>query len=307
MKNIKINLLVLLFISCPVTAQSSAKSKKNTIFKTSGKVIKNSILSIPSDFVFMGKEVSNDWKRTAYYTGGIIGLIALDKVTTKFYQENIETSIDYKLPNINLIGAGRGKEWFSGENAYLTYPIISIYLGSFLSNKEKGQYAAINALKAIQYSTLITQISLKTIFGRNRPNRPLSETATAPFTNNNWDFFNPRKEFLFASSEASSLPSLHTTVYFALAKIFQMEYNNYWIPYGLMSVAWLSNIKSHNHWVSDIVLGGIVGTIIGKSIVLSSRKKRDVNQPIKKEKNISFSVLPQYSQDFSGIKIVGNF
>jgi len=41
-------------------------------------VIKNSVLSIPDDFKFMGKEISNDWKKTGYYIGGIVGLIAVD-------------------------------------------------------------------------------------------------------------------------------------------------------------------------------------------------------------------------------------
>ncbi|PWG06104.1 phosphatase PAP2 family protein [Polaribacter aquimarinus] len=308
MRTIKKILLIILLLSFyNLNAQNNKKVKKDNIFQTSGKVIKNSILTIPSDFVFMGKEISNDWKKTGYYAAGILGLIATDKITTKFLHQHIEPKINYNLPNINLVNSTTSQQWLIGDNAYLTYPIIGVYIGSFLSNKEKGQYASINALKAIQYSTIITQLSLKTIFGRNRPHRPLYETATSPWTNDNWDFFNARKEYLFSSPEGSALPSLHTTAYFALAKVFQMEYNNYWIPYGLMSIAWLSNIKGHNHWVSDIVLGGIVGTIIGKSIVLSSWKKRGISDAPKKEKHISYNITPQYSPEFTGIRIVGNF
>lgn len=308
MKTIKITLLIIILLSFySLNSQNNKKVKKDNIFQTSGKVIKNSILTIPGDFVFMGKEISNDWKKTGYYAAGVLGLIAVDKITTKFYHNSIEPNINYKLPNIGLFGRGRGKEWISGENAYLTYPVIAIYLGSFLTNQEKGQYAGINALKAIQYSGLITQLGLKTLFGRNRPNRPLSEPAVAPFTNNNWDFFNARKELYFASPEGSALPSLHTTTYFALAKVFQMEYNNYWIPYGLIGIAWLSDIKGHNHWISDVVLGGIVGTIIGKSIVLSSWKKRGISDAPTKEKHISYNIIPQYSPEFTGVRIVGSF
>lgn len=310
MKTIKKNLFIfLLVLSYIINAQTPDPNdiKKDNIFQTSGKVIKNSILTIPSDFVFMGKEISNDWKKTGYYAVGVIGLIALDKVTTGFYQNHVEPNIDYKLPKINIFGTGRGKEWISGENAYLTYPIIVNYIGAFLTNKERGQYAAINSLKAIQYSSIITQLGLKTIFGRNRPNRPLSETANVPWTNNNWDFFNARNEFFFASPEGSALPSLHTTTYFALAKVFQMEYDNYWIPYGIISIAWLSDIKSHNHWISDIVLGGIVGTIIGRSIVKSSWKKRGISDTPKREKLITYNFIPQCSSEFIGIRVVGNF
>jgi membrane-associated phospholipid phosphatase len=308
MKTIKTTLLTtLLLYSFFFSAQNIKTINKNNIFQTSGKVIKNSILTIPSDFVFMGKEISNDWKKTGYYVGGIVGLIAVDKVTTNFLHNHIEPILTYKLPKISFIKGRTDHAWLAGENAYMSYPIIGNYLFSFFTNKERGQYASINALKAIQYATIITQLGLKTVFGRNRPNRPLSETAIEPWTNNNWDFFNKRKEYLFASAEASSFPSLHTTAYFAIAKVFQMEYDNYWIPYSFMSIVYMAEMKKHNHWVSDLIVGGIVGTLIGKSIVLSSWKKRNIDGVIKKEKNISFNIVPQYSNDFAGLHIVGTF
>jgi membrane-associated phospholipid phosphatase len=304
----KTKLLLLTFITGTFALFSQNDSiKKSNIFQTSGRVIKNSILTIPSDFGFMGKQISNDWKKTGIYTAGILGLIATDKITTGFWQEQVEPNIQYKLPNFSPVNSTSIHKWMRGENAYLTFPTIGIYLGSFLANNERGQYATINTLKAIQYATIITQLGLKTVFGRNRPNRPLSKPAKYPWTNNNWDFFNKRKEFLFASAEGSALPSLHSTTYFAIAKVYQMEFNNYWIPYGVIAAVWLSDIESHNHWVSDIIAAGIIGTIIGKSIVLSSWKKRGINGYKKKNKNISFQVIPQFSSEFSGLHIVGNF
>lgn len=303
----KTKLLFLLIItSFSVFAQNDS-IKESNIFQTSGRVIKNSILTIPSDFGFMGKQVSKDWKKTGIYTAGIIGLIATDKITTSFWQDHVEPNIQYSLPNFSPVNGTSSHKWMIGENAYLSFPTIGIYLGSFFANYERGQYAAINTLKAIQYSTIITQIGLKTIFGRNRPNRPLSEPAKYPWTNNNWDFFNKRKEILFASPEGSALPSLHSTTYFAIAKVYQMEFNNYWVPYGVIAAVWLSDIEGHNHWVSDIVVAGIVGTIIGKSIVLSSWKKRGINGYKKRNKDISFQFIPQISNEFSGLHIVGNF
>ena len=308
MKTTKRTLLITFILTTfLLNAQNKTIVKKDNIFQTSGKVIKNSILTIPSDFFFMGKEVSNDWKKTGYYVGGIVGLIAIDKVTTNFLHKHLEPNLTYDLPDISFINKTSNHKWLLGDNAYMSYPIIGNYLFSFFTNKERGQYASINALKAIQYSTIITQLGLKTVFGRNRPNRPLSETAIEPWTNNNWDFFNKRKEYLFSSAEASSFPSLHTTAYFAIAKVFQMEYDNYWIPYSFMSVIYLSEMKKHNHWVSDLVVGGIVGTLIGKSIVLSSWKKRNIDGFIQKKKNISFNIVTQYSNNFKGMHLVGTF
>jgi membrane-associated phospholipid phosphatase len=308
-KNIKMKLFLkclLLFFSLAIFSQNQPK-KKNLI-QTAGSVIKTSFNTIPSDFVFLGKEVSDDWKKTGYYAAGILGLIATDKITTKAYHKYVEPNIDYSLPYItpNFLRSSKNV-WINGENSYLTYPIIGLYIGSLFANQEKGQFAAINSFKAIAYSTLITQFTLKTILGRNRPNRPLgSEPVTVPFTNSNWDFFNKRDGYLYGSARGTSLPSMHATGYFAIAKVIQMEYDNYWIPYGIMAVTFLSDIKSHEHWVSDMVAGAIVGTLIGRSVVRSSWKARGISEK-KKQKKISLNYTPQFSPEFTGLRIVGTF
>jgi membrane-associated phospholipid phosphatase len=297
---------LLLFFSLTVFSQNMPQKKNH--FQTAGYVIKTSFNTIPNDFVYLGKEFSNDWEKTGYYAAGILGLIATDKITTKAYHKYVEPNIDYSLPNItpNFLKSSKNV-WINGENSYITYPIIGMYVGSLFANQEKGQFAAINSLKAIAYSTIITQFTLKTILGRNRPNRPLgSEPATEPFTNNNWDFFNGRDEYLYGSARGTSLPSMHATGYFAIAKVIQMEFDNYWIPYSIMGITFLSDIKSHEHWVSDMVVGGLLGTLIGRSIVRSSWKARGILDT-SKQGRISFNYTPRFSSEFTGIQIVGTF
>jgi membrane-associated phospholipid phosphatase len=299
---------LLLFFSLSISSQN--QPKKKNLFQTAGSVIKTSFTTIPSDFVFLGKEVSNDWEKTGYYAIGILGLIATDKITTKAWQNHVEPNIDYRLPNMTPHFLRKSKNvWINNnENTFLTYPIIGLYVGSLFANKEKGQFVAINSFKAIAYSTLITQVALKTIFGRNRPESPLNTTTKGqPFTNNNWDFFNGREnEILLSDKKATGMPSMHVTTYFALAKVIQMEYDNYWIPYGIMSVVFASNIKGHQHWFSDMVAGAIVGTLIGRSITKSSWKARGILDRTKPKK-ISFNYTPRFSPEFTGLRIVGTF
>ncbi|KQC00223.1 phosphatase PAP2 family protein [Pedobacter sp. Hv1] len=289
------NVFLLLFLLSATFAhgQDSVSYKKDSFFKTSGKVLKNSMFAVPRDFAFMGKEVGQDWAKTGWYTAGILNLILTDKITTKFLHEHIEPNVNYSLPNISLV---KNTDWLSGNDAYMSYPIIGLYLGSLITNNEKGQYVALNAFKAVTHSIIISQLTLKTIFGRNRPNRPLNTTAqnVKPWTTDNFDFFNKRDAYLFSDIEGSSFPSLHATAYFAIAKVFQMEYDNYWIPYGLMSIVFLADVKGHNHWVSDMAVGGIIGTIIGRSIVKSSWKIR-YGTPERKKKNYSINFMPQFS------------
>ncbi|UAM97538.1 phosphatase PAP2 family protein [Polaribacter litorisediminis] len=304
----------LLFFSLTVLSQNNLQKKNH--FQTIGYVFKTSFNTVPSDFVFLGKEVSDDWKKTGFYAAGILGLIATDKITTKAWQNYVEPNIDYRLPNITPdFLKGTRENWTQGSNAYLTYPIIGLYVGSLLGNNEKGQFAGLNSLKALAYSTLVTQIALKTIFGRNRPFRPLnSQTVDGrnninpnEWTNNNWDFFNGRRNtILFSDPTGTALPSMHVTAYFALAKVIQMEYDNYWVPYSIMTAVFFHNVKSHNHWISDMVVGGLVGTLIGRSVVRSSWKARGILDR-KKQKKISLNYTPSFSPEFTGLRIVGTF
>jgi membrane-associated phospholipid phosphatase len=288
--------------------------KQRNHLQTFGHVVKTSFNTIPSDFVHLGKEFSKDWKKTGYYAAGILGLIATDKITTKAWQDYVEPNIKYQLPNMTPhFLRNSSNVWLNNaENTYLTYPVIGIYLGSLITNNEKGQFVGVNAFKAIAYSTLITQVTLKTIFGRNRPDEPLNsgispqpEFPDGGFTNNNWDFFNSREKYILSHPRGSAFPSMHVTTYFALAKVLQMEYNNYWIPYGVMSVVFFSNVGAHNHWMSDMVLGGIVGTLIGRSIVRSSWRSRGILDP-KPQRRISLNYIPRFSSEFTGLRIVAN-
>jgi membrane-associated phospholipid phosphatase len=307
MKNLL--LVLVLFLAIKVASQNATKTMDRNHFQTAAYVFKTSFKTIPSDFVFLGKEFSDDWKKTGYYAAGILGLIASDKITTKAWKNYVEPNIQYTLPAITPeFLKGSKNLWIVGENAYLTYPIMGLYFGSLFANSEKGQFVGINAFKAIAYSTLITQITLKTVLGRNRP-FPRTNTSInydpSYFTNNNWDFFNNRNgTYIYGHPSGSAMPSMHVTTYFALAKVIQMEYDNYWIPYGIMSVVFLNHIDGHQHWFSDMVFGGLVGTLIGRSIVRSSWKSRGVLD--KKERKISLNYIPQFSTQFTGLKIIAN-
>ncbi|MBG7611711.1 phosphatase PAP2 family protein [Polaribacter sp. BAL334] len=304
--------LCLLFVTIASFSQNQPKDRNH--LQTFGHVVKTSFNTIPSDFVYLGKEFSDDWAKTGYYAAGILGLIATDKITTKFWQDNVEKTIDYRLPNITPHFLRDSKnEWIKGVNAYLTYPVIGVYIGSLIANNEKGQYVGVNAFKAIAYSTLITQVTLKTVFGRNRPDEPLNsgispqpEFPNGGFTNNNWDFFNGRDKYILSHPRGSAFPSMHVTTYFALAKVLQMEYDNYWVPYSLMTVVFFTNVGAHNHWISDMVLGGVVGTLIGRSIVRSSWRARGILEKNKNQR-LTLNYIPQFSSEFTGLRIVGNF
>lgn len=314
MKYYFLTIYIILSISCFSQTDSLAIKKENR-FKVAGSVIANGVLSVPGDFSAMGHNISSDWKRTAIYTAGIIGLIAVDKQTTGFWHDTVETNIDYQLPKINVVQTNVA--WLDGENAYIIYPIIGLYAGSLIANHKKGQVVAVNAVKAITYSYVISHLFLKTVFARNRPQRKINDDnpVVAPWTKDPWDFgnfhpvnFQPNS----ADVDGNAFPSFHATFYFSVAKVFQMEYNNYWIPYTIATGVFLSNIKGHDHWVSDLLVGGLVGTIIGRSIVISSRKQMAKNNGSSyiydpKKFKMTKQLIPQISNKMVGLHFIGQF
>ncbi|MDG1805065.1 phosphatase PAP2 family protein [Flavicella sp.] len=314
----KFSIILCLFISFlnygQIDSLNYKKERKENRFKVAGRVIKNSVITIPGDFGEMGHSISKDWKTSVFYAVGILGLIATDHYTTTFLHETIEPAIDYTLPDIT-IGKNNNFPWLSGEDAYIAYPLIGLYAGSFIVNNEKGQRAAANAIKSMAYSFVITHLALKAIMGRNRPHRSLAdnEPVEYPFTRDNWDFFNAKGVHGGVTALGTAMPSLHATAYYAVAKVIQMEYDNYWIPYGFVTLVFMANMKDHNHWVSDMLVGGLIGTVIGRSVVLSSRKQieKDKNKlALKKSSNkLEFrkQLIPQISSSFLGLQFVASF
>lgn len=299
------------FSICCFSQTDSLKVKKENRFKVAGSVLADGFLSVPRDFSEMGHIVSNNWKKTALYSAGIIGLIAVDKQTTGFLQDKIEPNIAYSLPNNT---SENNKTVIAGNDLYMIYPLIGLYAGSFAINNKKGQVAAINAMKAVTYSYVISHILLKTISARNRPQRSINDdnTVIAPLTKNPWDFGDFHPIYFKSEVQGTSFPSFHATFYYSVAKVFQMEYNNYWIPYTFATLVFFADVKTHNHWVSDLLVGGLVGTIIGRSIVISSRKqiaKSGSNALSYNSKKFKMNkqLIPQVTSTMVGLHFIGDF
>jgi membrane-associated phospholipid phosphatase len=87
-------------------------------------------------------------------------------------------------------------------------------------------------------------IATKHVVGRARPNEGLGSWSKATDRSN------------------ASFPSNHATVAFAAVTPFAQEYDAPWL-YGLAAAGSLGRTAGRQHWVSDVVAGGVLGMAVG--------------------------------------------
>ncbi len=235
---------------------------------------------------------------TWYYLAGLGGLILVDKKVTAYYQDKVEPRFaghKLKFPKWAEFWPDRAAE------GYITLGVTSSYFLGVTMNDEKMQQAAMLAGKASVYSILISHLTIKTILARKRPVSNLSsgEGESRDYTTNPFAFGYYHAPSLQSGEQyGTALPSLHYTDFFAVAKVYQKMYNNYWVPYSLLAIALTSNIEGHKHWVSDMVAGAVIGTLIGDVIT---------DHVLQDDAKGSVVILPTVSGDKVGVNLSCQF
>ena len=89
----------------------------------------------------------------------------------------------------------------------------------------------------------------------------------------------------------ASFPSNHAAVAFAAVTPFAQEYDAPWL-YGLAAVGAMGRVADRQHWVSDVVAGGVVGYAIGSWLWKAQRddsKSQFAVMPGPKSMSVSWS------------------
>lgn len=246
-------IFISLFFSHLVFANDSPPLSKNTL-------LKRTFTTMPTDFDTITTYPFYHPKPTGIALLTVAGLIAVDKDTTQFIQQNFNRWFDFSLPT--LINTPYTK----GADGYLALGIAGLYVFSNLSHHSQRQVAALLATKSAAYSVIYTEIILKSLLGRVRPNPNLNSSYIPPgYTNNPWDFTGIHAPRLGSASNSFSMPSFHFTLYFAAATTLHDVYHS-WFPYAVVLFGLIPNFSGHHHWVSDMVAGGLMGSMIGHMV-----------------------------------------
>lgn len=176
---------------------------------------------------------SDTVKKVGLGIGLILAASLADTRVDKFAQEHGESGSARKLirvgkllPVIGVAGAG----------------LLSLGGGTDTRLSSTG-LAAVEAAGV----GVLTNLGLKYVAGRSRPNEGLGDHDFHPGKRGNSD---------------ASFPSMQTTVVWAAVTPFAKEYDAPWL-YGLAALTNISRIMERKHWLSDTVAGSLLGYGLG--------------------------------------------
>ncbi len=277
--------LIFLFLGSNFMMAQVAQPPVKEAFKSMD-LLKSQVLSTPKDLKDLFLYPIKNPKKAALFSGITLALVATDAPTTDFVQDHINPMFKRRVHTMDYLPV-------TAEVEFLFAGLVSLYGGSLIAKSEKGQVAAVLSTKAMIYSYIYSHLVLKSIFGRSRPCPDLDNPEEGVYTSNRWKFGNVHEPYFDSRSEHTGFPSFHFTMFFAAAKTLQRVYDSYWIPYAVCAVGLLPHFKGHNHWVSDMVGGALIGTMIGNVIA-------DNYFGIERESD-NMSFLPIIGSDFKGL------
>jgi hypothetical protein len=216
--------------------------------------------------------VRNPWTFGAAALG-IGALVLVDVPLTTAYQKTL-VPIGEKLA-LPRLSNSPWLSWMGTDGQYMVGAVAGTYAFGILANDERAQVAAMLSGKALAYSYLTSHIVLKAGFGRMRPEPDLANftVPTGDYSTNPFDFFKGNAINFRSVTRGTAMPSFHFTAYFSMARVYSGVYDNYLVPYALAGALALQSAEGHNHWVSDMVAGALIGTGIG-NVVLHNYEDR---------------------------------
>jgi len=232
-----------------------------------------------------------DWYRTAAVVAITGGVLLLDKPISR-------AAVDWRKSSPSMVNTSKYVTRFGGP--YEVYTLAAIGAYGWIFKNEKMKTTTLLATQAYITSAVIFEAA-KFLSGRQRPyyydpNTNSEKTLWhGPFYQFKKDANGNKPD----SYSYSSFPSGHTTLAFAAATVYAMEYSDRpavkILSYGAASIIGLSRITENKHWASDVLIGGILGHLIGRQVVNNyhryARLKLD-QAAVKKKNTLSFA--PQY-------------
>jgi membrane-associated phospholipid phosphatase len=190
----------------------------------------------------------DDWLTAAGEAGFAFGTTAFDRSIRNSVQAHRSVALDKFSTNFEQLGSG------------LSFVILAGFEGyHFMANDRRSQEVFLDGLSASLIASGIIVPVLKYSVGRERPSDSGNPYRFRPFTNHN------------------SFPSGHTAQAFAVATVIVAHYPAWWVQvlaYGSAGVVGYCRIEQNAHFTSDVLVGGLIGYSVARSVVDHNSKSR---------------------------------
>ena len=194
------------------------------------------------------------WDRSDWMTVGagvvvVLGTaVALDRSTETFMAKHANESWDRMARNLEKLG-GTPSVLIAGGT----------YLAGVAFKDPEVRATGIDTMATMGIAQLLIAIPMKFAVGRSRPYTDMGTHDFHPFNG------------------GQSFPSSHTLQAFSLASVISEHADRPWVSclsYGLAGLVGISRVEQRQHFMSDVVASGLIGTFVGKTVVSYNQSRR---------------------------------
>lgn len=260
-------------------------------------------ITFSSYFILLGSDLKQEFTAPFHFSlkdWRTVGAVAIVGGVLSLVDEPVQRyALRLRDSSVTVRNVSKYVTRFGGP--YEAYILAGLGAYGFIFKNEKIKTTTLLATQAYITGAAMESF-LKLLSGRQRPY-----------------YYNPREveaepkfhgplssgKDIYGHKINSSFPSGHTTVAFAAATVFAMEYKDRplvpLISYSAATLIGLSRITENKHWITDIFFGGVLGYFTGRLVVNNYHRYAKLKAPGQKKNSISFNLQYQYGRLMPGL------
>ena len=255
-------------------------------------------ITVPGCFILQGSNLKQAFAKPFHMSGQnwkTAGKFVVVLGALAFADRPIQRwAVEFRNNNTGLAAVSRYVTNFGG--AYEGYTLGALGAYGFLFDNKKMQTTTLLAVQSYITGAAV-QFVVKAVTGRQRP-QAISRNEEVGSPTFRGPFANIRDAD--GNKLNGSFPSGHTTVAFAAATVYALEYKDKpWVPvfaYTAASLIGFSRITENKHWATDVLAGAALGYLSGKLVVNNYHRYARIRAPKKYKNAVSFSIGYSHGQ-----------
>jgi membrane-associated phospholipid phosphatase len=251
------------------------------------------VINFPTYFILLGSDIKQAFTKPFHMTKKDwinTGKFALVAGAVALADEPIQKSaLKFRNNNPGIQDVSRYVTNFGG--IYEVYVLGGLGAYGFISRNQKLKTTTLLASQSYITGAALESV-LKFLTGRQRPYFTDSTKVQAEPTFYGPFYKTPKDPD--GTRTNSSFPSGHTTVAFAAATVYAMEYKDKplvpIIAYSAATLIGLSRITENKHWATDVLTGAALGYLTGRLVVNNYHRYAKLKAPQQKKNTVSFNL-----------------